>query len=529
MHDKNRDALPSVLHMWSSSQADRAEPDCESLECVLHCAISCGFIADVQAILDVGVPPTLIWSFEDRYNGPRYTTPLLMAALHGQRDVARLLWERVGPEGRFYPSNERNNFDFWSCIRDAAGAGHGPMVVEFLDMCNGWTVAELREALVAAAEEWRTDVVDLLLTRVTYTADDIQDALVASVVGSFFLPDDGVVTRQHETVCRLVTAGGDPNGNIGTRERYTGPLLIWAAYTADSLGQLTGLLKMGANPNIQDPANGQTALHQYRRHSPAPSSIIAAKALLESGASPDLGDHEGETPLHFMALAGTPEELKLYLDHCNDGAAAALRLESTHGETLLHFAAFGKNLAVVEFLIEHGLDVNAMDKHGWTPLVCALMPSRRRSLSAAQNVAKSLLQHGALANIITAENWTPMHGLASWTSRSWRTDDGKVDLELAKELISRGASLDAEAIVLRGKDVERQALYEQWGFRMQRFVEKERDNETESVPGRDTTPHMWAFRAGESGLFHVISDHLDTASKTGDRDIIRFATYEFSP
>ena len=310
--------------------------------------------------------------------------------------------------------------------------------------------------------------------------------------------------RQHDVVCRLVDAGGDPNQN-GYADNSVRPMLFTAACTAGSLGLLKGLLEKGADPNIRDPADGKTALHHYRRSALARASIATVKTLLEHGASPELADHEGETPLHAIAHTGTLEECKLCLDRCAD---AVLHRETPHGETLLHYAAAGKRIDVMEYLIDRGLDINAVNNNGWTPLLCALMPTSRTGISAAEDAANLLLRHGARADTVTAENWTPIHALASWPVRYRDNDAQTVGPRLARELISRGASLDAEASVLRGSDVTASAVCGKWGFRMQRLAETERGRKTEdTVPDEETTPHMWASRTKSTKLFRAILDH----------------------
>ena len=413
----------------------------------------------------------------------------------------------VGPEGRLYPSNEGRPASGWSCIGIAAKAGHAATVAYLLELCDGWTAIEMRKALIAAAAEWQSDVVGLLLATsiANYTADGIQDALAASITPSSNFEDDSVLARQRDVVRRLVDAGADPNGYTPRQEWRAGPMLIVAACSAGSLGLLTALLEKGADPNAQDSKNGQTALQQYRLHGRTPSSIATPKALLEGGASPEVADYEGETPVHAIALAGRPEELKLYLYHCVD-ADAALRQQNSHGDTVLHYAAVGKHMDVVEFLVARGLDVNAANNNGWTPLVCALTPTSRTHISAAEDVANLLLQHGARTDTITAENWTPMHALASWAYPSRHKEDEKVDVRLAKKLISQGASLDTETSVLRGRRVTSSQVCGKWGFRMQRFAETRNSNE-ETVPNEETTAHMWAYRAGVKALFQAILDH----------------------
>lgn len=467
---------------------------------MLHSAIKCGYLADVQAILDAGVPPTERSPWEGHY------TPLFVAADFGQSEIGRLLWERVGPEGRF----DRQR----SCIQVAAESGRAAFIADFLDMWSGWSADEMQSALKGGAKWWHDDVVALLLSRVTFPAEVIQDALAASIG-----PGDGVqdvTARQYAVVCRLVDAGGDPNGTVPHGSVRRRPMLLAAADSEGSLSVLRALLDKGADPNVQNVEDGLTPLHQYRRiGAPVTHTIATAEALLKHGASPDLADHEGDTPVHFIALAGTLEDLKLYLGHSRD-ADAALRRCNSHGESVLHYAAVGGHIDVAEFLISRGLDVNVVSNNGWTPLVCALMPTRERGVSAAVNMANLLLQHGAHADTVTGENWTPMHALASWLPQSW--DDSSGVLPLARELISRGAVLDVCAKVVRGKDVgagfDTYSVLGKWGVRMQRFDKSEFERVKEVVRKQDTAPHMWADRNGRVDVFQAVIDYWADARQT---------------
>lgn len=498
--DKNRDAVREILEFQATGQLhDDATIDAElALSNVMHTAVSCGYISDVQLLLDAGLSPT-----EPSPFAPYYHPPLLTAAEYGQRDIARLLWDIVGPENRFHPHQPRQ-----SCLEVAAVNGHTVLVTNFLDMWDSWTPDEMRDALFGAASTWQTDVIDLLLTRTIYPANAIQDALAGCIRSSRNTPED--ITRQHATVSRLVDAGGNPDGAaLGSRT----PMLLFAT-AKRCRGVLKALLEKGADPNAQDPQDGSSALHIAAVGGLIPT-LGTAEILLQHGASPDLPNCEGETPIHIVASMGNLDQLKLFLEHCPD-ADAALRQRNVHGESILHYAAVGKNLEIVEFLIGCGHDINAASDNGWTPLVCALMPTGERQVSTAIRIAKFLLRHGASANVVTAENWTPMHSIASWPPASypdgWPGDDSGM-APMVSELISRGTDLDVCAPVLLARDLTYYAVIGQWGIRMKRLAENEAKREKEMVRDEDTAPHMWAFRMRRENVFQTILDHWTSQSQ----------------
>ena len=79
--------------------------------------------------------------------------------------------------------------------------------------------------------------------------------------------------------------------------------------------------------------------------------------------------------------------------------ASAMEHKTSGGQTLLHFAAFLKYPALVNFLIEHEVDKDAQDHNGYTALHFA-------SLVGAQSCAAVLLDAGAGAEIVNVEGKT---------------------------------------------------------------------------------------------------------------------------
>lgn len=79
------------------------------------------------------------------------------------------------------------------------------------------------------------------------------------------------------------------------------------------------------------------------------------------------------------------------LEHMQTLLAKRVAINATNaqGWTPLHVAAAGGNVAVVELLLQHGADVNAVSHIGATPLDNAITYSR------SQGVANLLRQHGA--------------------------------------------------------------------------------------------------------------------------------------
>ena len=142
------------------------------------------------------------------------------------------------------------------------------------------------------------------------------------------------------------------------------------------------LLAHGADPNLRvakkpSPAGNAPGATPFVLAAQAGERAIM-QALLEAGADPHLTTDDKTTPL--MAAAGygrrmphdtTPEAgaleaAELALELGNDIHAA-----NDDGETALHWAAHWGRDSMVQFLVEHGAHVNAMNKLGQTPLAIA--------------------------------------------------------------------------------------------------------------------------------------------------------------
>ncbi|ROT43739.1 ankyrin [Sodiomyces alkalinus F11] len=504
----DREYLARILQLWNPA----IDPYSHMISEALHRAIFLGDEAAVRMMLDAGVDPTVRQLCDPNF------TPLLTASQYGRRATARLLWQGLGPDGRFYPSKSKR--PQLTCLQVAARNGHADLVADFLDAWDGWPADEKDRALRDAAWAWRDDVVALLLRKVRYEADAIQCALEQGVGNKLILPENERERlpgpedslRQERLVRRLVDAGG----NLDENDRsYHWPLIHKAAKVKRAAGALRALLEKNANPNVQD-ARGRTALHYVFEGGAHFSMDPPLRVLLEHGASPETADQAGETPLHVVANTGTLPQLLLCLAHSRD-ADVAIRLRNAHGESLLHYAAAGAREDIVEFLLRRGLHIDARSANGWTPLLCALAPTRMKADPARHRLASLLLRRGASARVVTEEGWTPLHALATaypsvYAGQNPLPSPGA--RRLAGELISRGAPTDAESRVIRDASVTPRMLYDVWGYRMQRFAE----DSTQAPAGStaiDTTPYMWAMRSNAMDIFDVLMAHFDSAARDG--------------
>jgi ankyrin repeat protein len=179
--------------------------------------------------------------------------------------------------------------------------------------------------------------------------------------------------------------------DINTRDRRGETPLMYAA-AAGSLEAMEFLVEKGADVNVQN-AFGSTALIW------SATDLAKIKLLLAHGANPNTATKRGRTALLVAAMS--------------DGSAGIVRLLIQNGAdpktmdafrtTALRAAAMGNDTETMRILIKAGVDVNAPDLAGLSPLMMAA--GWNGNLQAVQ----LLLAQGAKVNAVSA----PVMGLPS--------------------------------------------------------------------------------------------------------------------
>jgi ankyrin repeat protein/L-ascorbate metabolism protein UlaG (beta-lactamase superfamily) len=190
------------------------------------------------------------------------------------------------------------------------------------------------------------------------------------------------------------------------------------------------LIRKGAEVDRRETHYDLTPLHMaaWKGHAGA------ARLLLEAGADLNARERDNETPLYYAATADSIETIDLFLargadlndtqskvgntplslavERGQNGTALHLidrgadqGLKQDHG-TLLHGAAWRGSQALVGRLIAGGLDPNAANDAGITPLYLAA------SVGNAEAV-KALLDGGARTDVRTRRGETPLWAAAA--------------------------------------------------------------------------------------------------------------------
>ncbi|XP_065319266.1 protein phosphatase 1 regulatory subunit 12A-like isoform X1 [Gordionus sp. m RMFG-2023] len=220
--------------------------------------------------------------------------------------------------------------------------------------------------------------------------------------------------------------------------RFLDSTIFLAACSAGDVEEVKKLLKRGVDINTPN-IDGLTALHQAC----IDDNILMVEFLIKHGANINQGDNEGWTPLHAASSCGFLEIVQ-YLVKCGANIAAVnsdgeLPIDITEsleiekflqseidrkgivmnearneeinkmtrdaklwirtnvirdrphpktGATALHVASAKGYTSVIELLLEAGVNIDARDYDGWTPLHAACHWNQKEAV-------RTLLNHGA--------------------------------------------------------------------------------------------------------------------------------------
>ena len=358
----------------------------------LWLASTAGIGSTVERLLQAGADPTITL--------PTGETALMTAARTGRHGVVRLLLEHGSPV------NATETVQGQTALMWAAAEGHAEaaqvLIAHGADVharsTGGYT------ALLLSARNADLDTPGVLLdggADVNEAAPNGMTPLVIATIrsrtdlGAYLLergadPDLGPgFTPLHWASGQWnALADGGVTGRMGVKDEDSAWSILEGLTGETQLEFVRVLLASGADANAQAEASPSYRMGKRRGGAMVGATPfwIAARAgdvdvmrlLLAHGADPSMAPKSGVTPL--MAAAGVgrgpgnnpvPEQhalaaVRLCLELGND-----INATNAGGNTALHGAAYrgpqGTEL-LIQFLVDHGAEINAKNKHEWTPL-----------------------------------------------------------------------------------------------------------------------------------------------------------------
>jgi len=95
---------------------------------------------------------------------------------------------------------------------------------------------------------------------------------------------------------------------------------------------------------------------------------VCAKLLLERGANVNAQESWGQTPLAIAVKQGHPHMVKFLLNQ-NPNLELVDYLDK---QTALHVACSGRDIEIIQYLLDAGCSIDALDEHDRTPLQLAI-------------------------------------------------------------------------------------------------------------------------------------------------------------
>jgi ankyrin repeat protein len=213
--------------------------------------------------------------------------------------------------------------------------------------------------------------------------------------------------RRLAMVKALLAKGADPNSRITTSAMFMNYVGYPKKGAFEPYACGTGDLR-GATPLwvAAYSANGGGSAQNFGQPNRSETGVDVLQALLAAGANQHLTTDDGSTPL--MAAAGlgratyTPREPRGIRSPTAEQAVTVLleaggniNAVNEADFTALHGAAFRGLNEVVQYLVEHGADINARDFKGRTPFRLAEGAKQSFQFQSWPETADLLKQLGA--------------------------------------------------------------------------------------------------------------------------------------
>ncbi|CZR69786.1 uncharacterized protein PAC_19686 [Phialocephala subalpina] len=263
------------------------------------------------------------------------------------------------------------------------------------------------------------------------------------------LADDSEMCNRRDrngiTLLHLTCMGGDEkavkllldNGADPTAETGDGLTILHAALMNRSASILRYLLGLGFDPNVVD-YYGITPIHEAARI----GSDVQLSLLIAARGDNAVSDSHGFLPIHHamsnLSLTNHKGNLNALIPQ-----EFGIDVPGCDGSTPLHIATRYGNLSHVQWLLEQGVDLMAVDSDGRTALHCVAANSNEY----AQDIMELLIEKGLNVRRKDDAGFTPLHNTLYWQKGPFRSSHRsvfRVQIFKAKVrlLLQKGADLN---------------------------------------------------------------------------------------
>jgi hypothetical protein len=212
----------------------------------------------------------------------------------------------------------------------------------------------------------------------------------------------------------LGTTRNPPDINLGRHYlSFVGATPFYAAARNGDIAMMRLLVEHGADPKINTevgvtPLMAAACLDYYEGETPGPLTGVSETERLQAVRyAYELGnDINARTSLGNYPMIGSAEfTLMTYPENMDDLLNLGIGDPRWDGMTALFGAVISNQPSIVQFMIEHGAQLDAKNRLGWTPLMVTkgifMANSKKEFPAAAQMLKKALAEKGLLADAQT--------------------------------------------------------------------------------------------------------------------------------